>query len=170
MLEPDIVRSRWADYKDSPLRFTLSLVDPVTGEAETISERSCWYQTASLSADSRMLAWVDCGPRSERQRTVHLRDLSTGEDRVLARLSRYVGDLQISPGGQRVVARACEGPSDCETLVLDAAGNISSLGSGWRPLSWMGERSMLLAEIRPREYMRRLALGEATGEPRFIFP
>ncbi|MFQ5743184.1 MAG: TolB family protein [Acidobacteriota bacterium] len=126
------------------------LLDIATGNVETIAEQACRVR-AVLSGDGRFLVYATClgdrrlGYRSE----LHLRDLVSGEDRIVATLEGRAWRLEMAPAADRWAILLSErGVPYWTTLVVDADGTVREPerdGGSWLPLGWWGNDRVLLS-------------------------
>ena len=174
-----IATSAWDRDKltHKPYRYALILMDAMSGHRETITEDSCWWGNVSMTADERWLAYAICEPEGEGAliREVHLRDLETGEDRILATMDHWLGGVLLSPDGTTVLAASCEAgpanesPRTCTTSILTPGGPDLAFPEGWSPLAWGADHQVYLGD--DLNTPRRVALGSVTsGKLDVIFP
>ena len=82
------IYTRWADYSNPPqMRGDLVAIDAETGERRFLTNGDAWYEAVKVSPNGRYLATtrITFGtPEEASQTTLHLIDLTTGEDRDLA--------------------------------------------------------------------------------------
>ncbi|MCZ6599704.1 MAG: hypothetical protein O7A07_02575 [Acidobacteria bacterium] len=153
------------------------VMDAGSGQREIITEDSCWWGNVSMTADERWMAYAVCEPEGEgaRIREVHLRDLESGEDRILASMDHWLGRVLLSPDGTTVLAASCEAgpvteaPRLCTTSILTPGGQVLAFPEGWSPLAWAADGQIYLGD--DLNTPRRVALGSvSSGELEVIFP
>jgi hypothetical protein len=146
--------------------YEATVLDVVTGETEVFWRGPCMAR-ADLSQDARWLAYADCERREARSR-VRLRDLSTGEERLLAEIEERPTALLLSPRADRVLVGL--GLRN-DTLVIEADGTMHRFDPGLLPLGWSGRDRVLLYQPPTDDGLPRLIAAQATGgESRTLYP
>jgi hypothetical protein len=156
----------------------IDLVDLQSGQIRSLGETACF--SGELSSGASLLAYVRCleAPTGGSTATVLLRNLDTGEERVL-------GEHELGAGAVRMVAgRGLDWNEDSALIVLsqDVApsgetiavvlgpdGRRSSITPGWIPIGLSGSSRVLLVDDLDR--IRTIASGDLrTGVLQVIFP
>src|SRR5262249_19098026 len=137
---------------------------------ERVADRVC-FASPAVSDDGSLLAYAICWKSlaGDFSSEIHVRRLSTGEDRALATLSGAAGRIRIAPSGDRLVVATTMKSSEARSSgLVDDRGGAVQLPAGWTCIGWQGRDRLLLAST---DEMTRLAVAEAGSEQvRQFFP
>jgi hypothetical protein len=138
-------------------------IDLETGSHERIASYACGSPQAAMSASGRVLAFTrhECeadaeGKNRVRRAELYVRDLETGDERGPIAAARSLGNLAVSPGGDRIHVGVSDGPAGLpRSLIIEGDGTrrelpLERLFGGWPRYSeagWLDDRRLLLSNV-----------------------
>jgi len=148
----------------------LLLVDVDKDRREPIAVNACyWSPVISETADK--IAYALClGEKAAAESEIHLRNLLTGDDRILGTLPGRVSGIRPSPSWDRFVVGLSQwGDVDVRTAVLlGRDGTVRALPEGSLALGWHGRDHVVLTRSGQDPWIGLME--PDTGETRTIFP
>lgn len=147
----------------------LTLVDTATGQAQVISKRTSYFSPVVSDDAARLVYAVYTGARESTESEIHLRDMATGSDRVLATVPGAAQRICPSPSWDRLfVSRQRLAPGDLPPLMVGLDGRIQELVSGNSCLGWHGRDHVVVTRGHDSGWLGLTDV--TTGETRTLFP
>lgn len=173
---PPVQRRRRSGWRRFPLQNLrsdgaprLALLDVSTGETETLTETACGR--TDVDDTMQLLVWVECGLADGASfADIHLRDLVTDEDRLLARLEAdEVVFLELSPGERHLALRARRRNGRARALLVNTSdGATIELDPSWHARGWLFADRLLVVDDPDRP--TRLAAATVGGAVHHLYP
>jgi len=143
--------SSGTSFRRAHREYGVGLVDRNNLGGEILVRGICRPVTVDLSADERFLVYSACDERDLAQpeylqldSTVRLRDLESGEDRLLTTLGGNISSLMFNPSGTQVLVSTDYFGLPHGVAVVGIDGEVRTFGNFMSSVGWIDERRALL--------------------------